>query len=91
MPKFMSSHSVPPGAIQRDQVNQMADAARTDPVIRPYRSFLNLSEGKIMCVMEAPDKETLAAWFQKMQMPCDQIMPVELEGEFGKVSEVRSE
>lgn len=91
MPKFMSSHSVPPGAIQRDQVNQMADAARTDPAIRPYRSFLNLSQGKIMCVMEAPDKETLAAWFQKMQMPFDQIVPVELEGEFGKVDEVRSE
>lgn len=83
----MSSHSVPPGALQRDQVNQMAEAARIDPVIRPYRSFLNLSEGKIMCVMEAPDKATLAAWFQKMQMPCDGIVPVELEGERGTINE----
>lgn len=88
MPKFMSSHTMPPGALKREQVNQMADAARTDPAIRPYRSFLNLSEGKIVCVMEAPDKNTLAAWFQKMHMPCDSISPVELEGDRGLVNQV---
>ena len=55
--------------------------------MRPYRGFLNLSEGKGFCVMEAPSKEALAAWFQKMQMPCDYITPVELEGEQGVVKE----
>jgi hypothetical protein len=88
MSKFMSSHSVPPGAIKREQVNQLADAARNDPVVHPYRSFLNLSEGKMFCVMEAPDKDTLAAWFRKMEMPCDSITPVELEGVRGMVEEV---
>jgi hypothetical protein len=37
--------------------------------------------------MEAPSKEALAAWFSKMQMPCDYITPVELEGERGVVKE----
>ena len=55
--------------------------------MRPNRSFLNLSEGKVFCVIEAPSKEALAAWFQKMQMPCDYITPVELEGEQGVVKE----
>jgi len=87
MPKFMSSHSLLPGAIKRDQVNQLANAALNDPVIQPYRSFLNLSEGKMFCVMEAPDKNSLEAWFQKMQMPCESIIPVELEGERGNVNE----
>jgi Protein of unknown function (DUF4242) len=87
MPKFMSSHSVPPGAIKRDQVNQLANAALNDSVIQPYRSFLNLSEGKMFCVMEAPDKNSLEAWFQKMEMPCESIIPVELEGERGNVNE----
>jgi hypothetical protein len=73
--------------MKREQVDQMADAARNDPQVKPYRSFLNLSEGKIFCVMEAPDKETLAAWFKKMQMPCDHITPVEMEGDCGKMSE----
>jgi hypothetical protein len=37
--------------------------------------------------MEAPSKDALAAWFQKMQMPCDHISPVELEGERGVVKD----
>jgi hypothetical protein len=87
MPKFMSSHAVPAGAMKREQVNQLAEAAKNDPVIKPYRSFCNLAEGKMMCVMEAPSKEALAAWFEKMHVPCDFIAPVELEGERGVVQD----
>jgi hypothetical protein len=87
MPKFMSSHTLPPGAMKREQVNQLAAAAKSDPVIKPYRSFCNLSEGKIVCVMEAPDKKSLAAWFEKMKVPCDSIAAVELEGERGNVQD----
>ena len=87
MPKFMSSHTLPAKALKREQVNQLAQAAQNDPKVRPYRSFLNLSEGKVVCIMEAPDKETLAAWFKKMNMPCDYITPVELEGDRGAVKE----
>ena len=87
MPKFMSSHTMPAGALKREQVSQLAQAAQNDAVVRPYRSFLNLAEGKVFCIMEAPSKEALAAWFQKMQMPCDYITPVELEGERGAVKE----
>jgi len=87
MPKFMSSHTVPVGALTREQVNQIAKAAQDDPTVQPYRSFLNLSQGKIVCVMEAPDERALATWFQKMQMPCESITPVELEGDLGVVRE----
>jgi hypothetical protein len=87
MTKFMSCHTLPAGAMGREQVDQMARAAQCDPVVKPYRSFLNLAEGKAVCVMEAPSKEALADWFGKMQMPCDDITPVELEGERGCVQE----
>ena len=87
MLKFMSCHTLPAGAMKREQINQLAEAARHDPTVRPYRSFLNLTEGKVCCIMEAPNQEALAAWFQKMQMPCDYITPVELEGERGVVKE----
>ncbi len=87
MLKFMSCHTMPAGAMKREQVDQMAHAAQGDPVVKPYRSFLNLAEGKVFCVMQAPSKEALAAWFRKMQMPCDYITPVELEGERGVVKE----
>jgi hypothetical protein len=86
MPKFMSSHSMPAGAMKREQVDQLAQAAQSDATVKPYRSFLNLAEGKVFCVMEAPDKEALASWFKKMNMPCDFITQVELEGERGKVA-----
>lgn len=85
MKKYMSSHTVPAGAISREQIDQIAQAAQQDPVVKPYKSFLNLSEGKIMCIMEAPDEAALAAWFGKMQMPCDSITAVEFEGECGVV------
>jgi hypothetical protein len=86
MPKFMSSHTLPAGALKPEQVDQMAKAAKSDPVVKPYRSFLNMAEGKVFCVMEAPSKEALASWFGKMQMPCDYITSVELEGERGEVN-----
>jgi hypothetical protein len=87
MPKFMSSHTLPPGAMKREQVNQLAAAAKSDTVVKPYRSFCNLSEGKIVCVMEAPDKKSLSAWFEKMKIPCDSISAVELEGDRGNVQD----
>jgi len=87
MPKFMSNHTLPARVLTREQVERMAQAARADPVVKPYRSFLNLAEGKVFCAMEAPDKEALAAWFSKMQVPCHDITPVELEGEQGGAKE----
>jgi hypothetical protein len=87
MPKFMSTHTMPAGAMKREQVCQMADAAKNDKVVKPYRSFLNLSEGKVFCVMEAPSKDALADWFKRMQLPCDFITPVELEGDCGVVKD----
>ncbi len=56
--------------------------------MRGYRSFVNLSEGKAVCIMETPNKEALAAWFQKMGMPYDSITRVELEGDQGVIEEV---
>jgi hypothetical protein len=73
--------------MKREQVNQLAEAAKSDPVIKPYRSFCNLTEGKIACVMEAPDESALKAWFEKMRVPCDDIVRVELEGESGNVKD----
>jgi hypothetical protein len=31
MPKFISSHTMPAGALRREQVNQLAQAARKEP------------------------------------------------------------
>jgi hypothetical protein len=50
-------------------------------------SRAKLSDGKILCVMEAPNTQALAAWFEKTKVPCDGITAVELEGERGVVKD----
>jgi hypothetical protein len=60
-------------------------AAQKDPTVNGYRSFANLAEGKAVCVMEAPSKDAVSAWFKKMGMPFDSITKVELEGDRGSI------
>jgi hypothetical protein len=87
MPKFMGIHTLPPGGMTRERINQMAQAAQHDPVIKGYRSFGSLAERKAVCILEAPDKQAVADWFQKMGMPTDSVTAVELEGERGTIRE----
>jgi Protein of unknown function (DUF4242) len=89
--RFMCTHTVPPGAITPDQLKQMAQAGQNDAKIKGVRSFVNLSQGKAICVMDAPDKGALVAWFQKMKMPFETITPVEFEGDHGNVHEMARE
>jgi hypothetical protein len=88
MPKYLGIHTLPAGGVTQEQLNQLAHAAQHDPVVRGYRSFVNLSEGKAVCVMEAPKKDDVVAWFNKMQMPCDSVTEVELEGDRGVIQAV---
>jgi hypothetical protein len=91
MQKYMATHRFPPGGFTRDQVCQFADAAQHDADVRGYRSFVNLSEGRALCVLEANSSEAVAAWFEKMGMPYEDIVPVELEGERGVIQDVATE
>ena len=85
MAKFMCTHTLQAGKFSADQLRQFAQAAQNDPIVKGYRSFANLAEGKAVCVMEAPNKDAVASWFAKMGMPFDSITRVELEGERGNV------
>jgi hypothetical protein len=85
MAKFLCTHTLPPGKFSADQLRQFAQAAQQDPTVKGYRSFANLTDGRAVCVMEAPSQDALAAWFAKMGMPFDSITRVELEGERGNI------
>ena len=91
MRKYLCLHTVPAGAFTHEQVCQLAEALQHDDNVRGYRSFLNLSEGKICCILEADDRAAVAAWFQKMGVPYDDIVPVELEGERGVIEDLREQ
>ena len=85
MAKFMCTHTIPPGKFTAEQLRQFAQAAQQDPNVKGYRSFANLAEGKAVCVMEASNKDAVAAWFNKMGMPYETITKVELEGDRGSI------
>jgi hypothetical protein len=85
MAKFMSTHTVPPGQFSADQLRQFAQAAQQDPAVKGYRSFANLAEGKVICVMEASGRTDVETWFKKMGLPFDSITKVELEGDRGDI------
>jgi hypothetical protein len=39
MAKFLSSHTMPPGALKREQTDQLAQAAQNDPSCGPTAAF----------------------------------------------------
>jgi hypothetical protein len=91
MRKFFCSHTVPAGSLTYEKVCQVADAAQHEEGVRGYRSFANLSEGKVWCVLEANDRKAVVAWFEKMGLPYDSISPLELEGDRGTIEDLRRE
>jgi hypothetical protein len=91
MRKYLCTHTVPVGAYTYEQVCQLADAAQHERNVHGYRSFFNLSEGKIWCVMEADRQEAIVAWFKKMGITYDAIWPVEIEGDRGLMEDLRPE
>ena len=89
MQKFICSHTFPVGKFALGDVCQVANMLQHELHIRGYRSFFNLGEGKAVCILESNDRETVATWFQEKGIPYDYILPVELEGEFGTIQDLR--
>jgi hypothetical protein len=62
-------------------------SCRRDPVIQPDRTSCSLGEGKAVCILEGPDKESIEARLQEMDMPTDCITRLEREGDRGVIRE----
>ena len=85
MNRYMVAHTIGPNSLNRQQVEEISSAMQQDPVLRGYRSFANLSDGKVVCVIESPDQSSVTDWFRKAGVPVDWIAKVELEGERGQI------
>ena len=80
--KFLMMHPLEPGTT-RERLEEMA--AGFPPEIRDLHSFVNLTEGKAVCVFEAPNRRFVANWMDEHHLAYDAIWPVEVEcneGEF---------
>jgi hypothetical protein len=89
MRKYLCMHTLPAGELSYEQVCQVGEALQHDPNVHGYRSFINASEGKACCILEANDRDAIAACFQKFQIPFDSIVPVEFEGDRGVIEDMR--
>jgi hypothetical protein len=72
----------------RDRVDEIRRNATVDPEIKWYRTFLNLTEGRGVCLFDAPDRDRLIKWLADNDMRYDRIYPVELESEHGEMIEL---
>lgn len=84
MKRFMVLHTIAPGALSLEKIQAIEGAMRLEPEIRDYRSFMNLSEGQLVCLIDAPDADSLGAWFRQAGVPFDRITEVEIEGDHGQ-------
>ena len=85
--RFICTHTLPPHAVTCDQAKEIAKASQNDPKVRGYRSFMNLSEGKVICIMEAKDEKAITDWFKEMNLPYDSVIALEYEGDRGTIRE----
>ena len=88
MKRFMCTHTFTPGSFSNEDVDKLAQAGQEATSVRGYRSFVNLSKGEALCIVEANDSNTVASWFKEVGMPYNSITQVELEGDRGTVKKV---
>jgi len=85
--RFVIEHPMEAGCT-RERVDEIHRNATVDPDITWYRTFLNLTEGRGVCLFDAPDRDRLIKWLDDNDMGYDRIYPVELEGEHGRLIEL---
>jgi len=87
MKRFMIFHTLDPG-LTRENISEVSKASQQDPSVRGYRSFLSLTACKGVCIFEARDRDSLITWLKNRNLSYDEIVQVELEGEYGKMTDL---
>ena len=81
----MTIHTFPAGSLTPERIEAIATTFKTDGRVSGYRSFHSLSEGRIVWLLEAPDRETIVRWCKEQGLPLDGITALELEGHVGVI------
>lgn len=77
MPRFLAVHTCEGEALTTEEIERFEDAALEDPRILGYRSSAAENPGQcLMCIIEASDKDAVAAWFTNLGFHADRIDPV---------------
>lgn len=85
--RFIVVHTLGP-KLSRDQAQAMQQQTRQDAQVKGYRSFVNLTLGRVFCIYDSPSQESLEDWLRRNSLPFDEIMHVEMEGEGAALTDV---
>jgi hypothetical protein len=88
MLRFLSVHTFTPGEFTPERIEEIAALGQSDSVVRGYRSFHSPAEGQIVWILEAPDKEAIYSFCQRVGLPVDAVTQLELEGHVGVIRTV---
>ena len=83
MPIFMTIHDIPSDEITPERVKLIARAGQSSQLVRGYRSFHSLHEGRIVWLLEANSRADVKAWCDEVGLPLTGITAVEMEGQSG--------
>jgi hypothetical protein len=86
--RYLVIHSLPKGLTVED-VRRIQASAQSDADVHGIHGYLNLTEGRAVCIFESTSREKLEEFFRRNNMAFDSIVPVELEGEHGQLTDLR--
>ena len=88
MPIFMTIHDIPKDEITAERVNAIALAGQSSRLVRGYRSFHSLHDGRIVWLLEARSRSDVQAWCDEVGLPLTGITTVDMEGHIGVLRSV---
>lgn len=77
MPRYISQHTV--ACLTRQALQALIAELKRDETVRTVRCVSDSLEGKLLCEVEAPDKETVIAFLAAHNMRPQWVIRVENE------------
>lgn len=84
----MTIHDIPKDEITAERVNAIALAGQSSRLVRGYRSFHSLHDGRIVWLLEARSRSDVQAWCDEVGLPLTGITTVDMEGHIGVLRSV---
>jgi hydrogenase maturation factor len=78
-----------PAGMTIEDLRRVSEQSQNETEVHGVRSYMNLSEGKAVCIIEAASKEKVEEFFRKNNLPYDDIVAIEVEGEHGVWTDLR--
>jgi hypothetical protein len=84
--RFCTLHSWP--GLTRTTMEELRRALRHDPDVRLLRILGGPDEGRLVCVVDAFEREAVPRWFAARGYPLDTVFALEYEGDHGSIHQV---